>query len=488
MIKYRILYEEKNKFFRTFNKKYPEYDEYGKDKIVPRPICCHDGQKKLLYSEIEFYNKISTVYNLNDILVVYVGSGHGVHEPIIFDMFPELDFYMIDPVHYKFKHSITANKDRFFYYQGYYTDNSYKRVIEWNKERHNKKIAFICDIRTSYTNTREVDEWDVFNNMLSQQKWCIQLNSVAYLLKLRFPLIRRNIKYEFFQYDIPQNNNTLIKKFKKYRKNGFKYLKGKIMVQIYAPSESTETRLLHVRKSIDEQFDYDNYDIFKYNFNCFYFNFIDKLKIYKYKESDQIKEHVIGYDDSYESVCEYYIMYHYFKEYKKEKPTLEKIIKLLEYNINNYNIFKNNILCNLITIRKKINNRPIRPSSSIKNDNYFGDPKYNIKTFSKMLLLQMKFLIQNIIDIQNSLKIQADLFDKSKILSSTEIKNNKNKCNDIINEINTHYNDLFCIIYQCEDVDFDKLYTEYVDKQEYLKKVFEKDELKSITKEEYFRI
>ena len=487
MINYRILYEEKKKFFRSFSPKYPQYDEYGKDKILPRPICCHDGQKKLLYSEIEFYNELAIHHDLNDILVVYIGSGHGIHEPIIFDMFPELDFYFIDPVKYKFTHPLTNNKDRFYYLRDYYTDESYHKILEWNSERKNKKIALICDIRTSTDDTLELNELDVFNNMISQHKWTIQLNSIAYLLKLRFPLIKRNIRYEFFEYNKIENN-IKIKKIKKYRKKGFKYLKGKIMIQIYAPLESTETRLLHIRKSLDEKFEYDNYDIYKYNFNCYYFNFIDRLKIYKYDESDKIKNYIVGVDDGYESVCEYYIIYHYFKNVKKEDPKLEKIVQLLNYNINHYNIFKDNILCNLITIRKKINNRPIRPVSDIEQNIYIGNPKYNINTFSKMLLMQMKFLNQNITDIQNSLKIQSELFRENKLLAPLEIENNIDKCNDIHYKINNNFSDLFIVLNQCKKIDFDDLYKKYVEKQEFIKKKFQDDDIRSINKDNYFRL
>ena len=44
MIKYRILYDEKKRFFRSFSKTYPEYDEYTNNNILPRPVGCHDGQ------------------------------------------------------------------------------------------------------------------------------------------------------------------------------------------------------------------------------------------------------------------------------------------------------------------------------------------------------------------------------------------------------------------------------------------------------------
>ena len=325
MIKYRVQYNEKKRLFRSFSKNYPQYDEYTNNKILLRPIGCHDGQRKLLFSEIEFYTELSKQYDLKDILVVYIGSGEGLHQPVIFDCFPELDFFMCDPDKYKFKHKITKNRERFFFHHDYYTDETYKIVKYFN--RSNKKIALVSDIRG------DINELDVFNNMISQQKWTIQLNSIAYLLKFRLPYLNKGFRYEYFNYKISNSIKNAIK-IKKFRKEGFKYLQGKIMTQIYAPLMSTETRLLYIRKSTAESFEFINYDIKKYNFNCYYFNFKDRYKIYNYKESSKIPLHILGYDNSYESVCEYYLIYNYLKDYKKIEPNLDEIIKLLYFEVN----------------------------------------------------------------------------------------------------------------------------------------------------------
>lgn len=56
MVNYRISYDEKKKYFRSFSKTYPKYDYLNnKEKMVMNPVGCHDGQRKLLYNEIEFY-------------------------------------------------------------------------------------------------------------------------------------------------------------------------------------------------------------------------------------------------------------------------------------------------------------------------------------------------------------------------------------------------------------------------------------------------
>jgi hypothetical protein len=407
MIKYRILYDEKKRFFRSFSKTYPEYDEYTNNKILPRPVGCHDGQRKLLFSEIEFYTELSKTHDLNDILVVYVGSGEGLHEPVIFDMYPELDFFMCDPSHYKFKHRLTKNSDRFYFLHDYYTDNSYMKVIDFNKK--NKKIAFICDIR------EDIDELDVFENMKSQQLWTIQLNSIAYLLKFRLPYYNKGFKYEYFDYNVPKTV-----KIKKFRKEGFKYLSGKIMTQIYAPLMSTETRLLYIRKSPDEPFDFTNYDVKKYNLNCYYFNFKDRYKIYNYKESKKIAEHILGYDNGYESVCEYYLIYHYLLDYKKKEPVFEEIVKILYFKVNKkmYQYHKLNLIyCPLKTINKKI----IYIKKAIKDasNNSFNMNTIYLKLIKKYYikyLSQLKLCRSYIDNSKKSLLLQKEYFQAGNIL------------------------------------------------------------------------
>jgi hypothetical protein len=62
---------------------------------------CHLGQRKLLLSEFEFYNKC--VKNNNN-LIIYAGSASCEHLPVILNLFPTLKFILIDPNY----HSINA--------------------------------------------------------------------------------------------------------------------------------------------------------------------------------------------------------------------------------------------------------------------------------------------------------------------------------------------------------------------------------------------
>jgi hypothetical protein len=87
--------------FRILPDDYPKIKYGEKNIIAPN---CHDGQRKLLFSEIEFYSLIQKKYKLNEILVVYVGAADGTHQSIIFDLFPDLDFYLCDANRFNIKH------------------------------------------------------------------------------------------------------------------------------------------------------------------------------------------------------------------------------------------------------------------------------------------------------------------------------------------------------------------------------------------------
>lgn len=56
---------------------------------------CHNGQRKLLLSEIQFLSFYSSINDTQ--LVIYIGSAPGQHLSILSHMFPNLKFLLIDP-------------------------------------------------------------------------------------------------------------------------------------------------------------------------------------------------------------------------------------------------------------------------------------------------------------------------------------------------------------------------------------------------------
>jgi hypothetical protein len=70
----------------------------------------------------------------------------------------------------------------------YYDDNTYKEIQKINK--NNKKIAFISDIRRC---EESMDDDKIYEDMIAQMKWCIQLDSIAYMFKFRLDLLEINL-------------------------------------------------------------------------------------------------------------------------------------------------------------------------------------------------------------------------------------------------------------------------------------------------------
>ena len=124
---------------------------YYTEKMFPN---CHLGQRKLLLTEIEFYNKCVDFSN-NYNLIIYAGSASCEHLPVILKLFPTLKFILIDP----FYHSIDADFE--YIYQnievvGKYNHQHFMKQLSNknmdDRDRHLKKttekllkVSFACN-------------------------------------------------------------------------------------------------------------------------------------------------------------------------------------------------------------------------------------------------------------------------------------------------------------------------------------------------------
>jgi len=407
-IEYRCECKEKyHNIFRTIGVEYPEID-YISTKIQ---INCHDGQRKLLFSEIEFLTKIGHTYDLNNILCVYVGSAPGIHLPIIFDLFPELDFYLCDPHKFIIDHELIGKHDRLIIDNSFYDDETYQKINKYNIKH--KQIAMISDIRTN------TSEMEVIQNMVNQQKWTMQLNCIAYMLKFRLLYINKemDIKLLTYSYPIPYESKSI--------KKSFVYLKGEIYTQLYPPNRSSETRLIYVRQP-KEEFQLMEYDIYKYDRNLNYFNTFDRRLCYKYKFSTEIKKHIFYYDDGYESTCEYFILDDYLSNIKHIDPTLEKMVAILYKIDNEYRKIsqKNLLLLPLIDMIVRIK----RYDEEKKK--YAIDMSCDyIELIFKSIKNQQKYLSKEIIlkNYDHQLKLMSQTIKKMDELAYVISKTYKNK-------------------------------------------------------------
>jgi len=236
------------------------------------------------------------------------------------------------------------------------------------------------------------------------------------------------------------NVNELINSKKKV----LKYLNGELYF-------SDNIKLINIKNNKNNKFKIIKYDILDYKSQLNFFRNIDEYSKYKYKDSDIMKYNILGYDDSYYCVTEYYIIDKYYDEkenYGKILETIYEINKELLLKSNN-----NNLIINLNTIlkdkSKNVNDLLIKILFSLKNQyNYFG--KSNI--LPKIEYLNMKNKINEIYE-----SINIYVLDK---------KINKNiKLPEIIKTTNKLYDILSTYDYKSYDINFyDKQYQKIYNK------------------------
>jgi len=336
---------------------------------------CHMGQKKLLFSEIEFLNNVSKYVKLNDCLLVYVGASPGSHLNILKKLFPDIYFLLYDPgkINMDFKDNLIIFDGK----NGFFNDSKINYILELKKKINKKYILYVSDIRTSEAVKDELLLW---NNMIDQQRWGIKLNADFMLLKFRLPWLNKYIKDDYLNF---KNDLSIYKdKIKIYNnilENGdVLYLKGKIFTQIYSPTRSSETRLF-VKKN-NNKYIIKKYNCYDYEDKLLYYNIHTRDNKIKFKKSNTIQDYLLGYNNKYESVTEYYIIYKYLKYYKKNLSNYnQNIIKILfdiSFRYSNYLFDKFNVFCifysyiNYISSLKKIKNLSIN-----NEDNYISNLK-----------------------------------------------------------------------------------------------------------------
>ena len=330
-----------NKIYRTITKNSLK-DKYKVSNIDNKN--CHIGQKKLLFAEIEFLNYVSKYIDINDSLIVYIGASPGYHLNIIRKLFPDKYMLLYDPlpinINLDNNIKIIDGKD------GFFNDNKCKDIIDYQQKINKKYLIYISDIRTRESFKEELSVW---NDMLKQQRWGILMNADYMSIKFRLPWLNEqnneNLKYKF---DIDKIENKIEYLDDQLLNGDILYLKGKIFIQIYANKFSTETRLF-IKKNKNNKYYITKYNCYDYEEKLFYHNSINKQKNYKFKKSNMLENNLIGYDNSYDCVSEYFIIYKYLKFFKKDKMIkyTKKIINILydisfkysKYIMNKYNLF-----------------------------------------------------------------------------------------------------------------------------------------------------
>ena len=397
---------------------------------------CHLGQKKLLFSEIEFITNVSRYTKLSKCLVVYIGAALGDHITILDKLFPELNFILYD-----FQTiSVTPKKNIIVIdgKNGYFTDNTISQVLNFKKKINKMYLLFISDIRRQQSVTNEAELW---KDMINQQRWGIKMQADFMLLKFRLPWLNKYIKDDYLNYKTDlryfyYNYNS------KCEYGNVLYLDGDIYTQLYSQPRSTECRLFV--KKINNTYVFKEYNCYDYEDKLLYYNIKTRDKKAKFKKSYMLPYYLIGYNNNYECVMEYCIIYQYLKYYKRDLKHYNKNIINLLYKISftwsSYLYNKFNMYCLFYSFMDYIKSIKLVK----KSNELISRIDLDLINFKKNFLNLDKIIIESISKNKNSEDKYNLMLNK---LKNVDIKLlfNREKYNLISfenNKINIHHNDI----------------------------------------------
>ena len=150
--------------------------------------------------------------------VVYAGAAPGCHTPLLADMFPAVDFVLVDPVRFD---SRLEGHPRVELRRGLFTAEMAAEFAGRDD------VLFVSDIRTMPN-----DDAHCAADMALQQAWVLQIQPLACMLKFRLP----------------------------WAPGGTEYLDGRVFLQPYAQTRSTESRLIWERGDGQRCWDHTEYE------------------------------------------------------------------------------------------------------------------------------------------------------------------------------------------------------------------------------------
>jgi hypothetical protein len=219
----------------------------------------HWGQRKLLLTEIDFFNlsKDST----ERAIAVYAGAADGRHIPMLVEMYPNIEFHLYDPrpfyrgldgyknIRLNPFYGGSTNTDKKENQHGWFTDE----VAEWYASKEGKwcnakldgkfqpgtcrTLYFISDIRTVPT------EEEVERNQRQQERWIKIMRPRRSMVKFRVP------------YPHVGQPRT------------YRHTRGTVRLQCWAPIHSAETRLI-----VDSNLSDASWDTVRHERACAWFN------------------------------------------------------------------------------------------------------------------------------------------------------------------------------------------------------------------------
>lgn len=221
--------------------------------VAQRPITCLAiGQLKLFLSTLQFLTDYALTNGKTH--VVYPGSAPGNNIEYLTELFPNCEWHLYDPRDFYSKlynntHVKTIINDFFL---PIHIEDLKKRIPS------DERLLLISDIRVC----TDMSEKNIDRDMRLQEGWVRDMKPDYAQLKFRLP---RALEYGMIQVG-PYTDHT------------YMYLPGKIYLQMYAPSESTEGRIVVSKK--DAEAENVEYNVNVYEAYMSFFNRRARVSVY----------------------------------------------------------------------------------------------------------------------------------------------------------------------------------------------------------------
>lgn len=276
--KYKII---KNFYQSELVYKYDQIPyKFNEEPIQPKPkTVTHWGQLKMLLVTLLFLIRYVDPKE-KEVNIIYAGSARGDNLLILSDMFPNINWYLIDPA--PFHEKLKGHKQVKEIINDFFTDETAKYYAKKFKDRK-QPLLLLSDIRLS------PDDKSVIENQESNANW--------------HNIIKPD--YSYFKFRCPYFNED------KSSLGSYDYYDGEIFIQPYARVSSSETRILLPTKLIKK-----TYNVAEYLGKFSYFNRILRPSYYK----KQIIDENDYFDHCYDCTYFSYLIQNYLNKFQDFSP------------------------------------------------------------------------------------------------------------------------------------------------------------------------
>lgn len=366
----------------------PTYDEVEAFSMTPMLSItnCHNGQRKLTMSVLEFLAEslLKSKADQKDVLVLYVGAS-GMATVVAAHLFEHLQFVMYDPApntvelmppsaatRVVYRHDIAPSAPDlsrriivFTDRAGWFSDSSIQYVKEVLLPASGRStLFFVSDIRA------DTGEDNISDDMIRQARWAMQLGSHAYMFKFRLPYkdrdtIIRRYREAFLQggsggSGAKHPRSASVRKIAVHAQAAqatalMPYLDGKVYIQLYGRTRTAETRLIGFCGP-NATYRVREYDICDIENKLAIFNIVHRSYArFSYGSVARFLMDRGHLPCAYELVAEYYIMERCARAVgKNTKDEKKRFLDLTDKYINHFITNKDILVCPFVSARAQL--------------------------------------------------------------------------------------------------------------------------------------